>query len=359
VGEDIDSVESLADFRRFPAWMWRNADVLDFVGWLRDHNDRLPEIDRTGFYGLDLYSLYTSIEAVLRYLDRVDPEAAKRARQRYACFERFGTDEQAYGWATSLGLTRSCEDDVVRQLVELQQHAQQYARMDGRLAADEAFFAQQNARLVKNAEQYYRAMFGGAVESWNLRDQHMADTLDALAAHLAGLNGQAKVVVWEHNSHVGDARATQMGAEGEWNVGQIVRERHGDRAVLAGFTTYSGTVTAASNWGGPAERKRARPALPGSCEALFHEVDIPGFLLTFGSANAARATTELRQPRLERAIGVVYLPETERLSHYFYARLADQFDAVIHIDETRAVEPLERTSVWERGEVPETYPSAL
>ena len=355
LGSDADAVEALAGFKRFPAWMWRNADVLDFVGWLRTHNDDLaPHAAKVGFYGLDLYSLHSSIAAVLDYLDRIDPDAAQRARARYACFDHFGSDEQAYGYATGLGIAKSCEEEVVSQLVELHRRAAEFARRDGRIAADEYFYASQNARLVLNAERYYRSMFRGRVSSWNLRDRHMVETLESLRQYLGA---QAKIVVWAHNSHLGDARATSMGQEGEWNVGQIVRELHDRDAVLVGLTTHHGTVTAASNWDGPAERKRVRPALVNSYEALFHDVSIPRFFLTL--RNMGHATSALNEPLLERAIGVIYRPETERASHYFQARLSPQFDAVIHFDETRAVEPLERTVEWQEGEVPETFPTGI
>lgn len=355
LGSDADAVEALSGFKRFPAWMWRNADVLDFVGWLRTHNDDLPpQAMRVGFYGLDLYSLHTSIAAVLDYLDRIDPEAGQRARARYACFDHFGKDEQAYGYATGLGLAESCEEEVVSQLVEMHRRATEYARRDGRIAADEYFYASQNARLVLNAEKYYRSMFRGRVSSWNLRDRHMVETLESIRQFLGR---QAKIVVWAHNSHLGDARATSMGQEGEWNVGQIVRELHQPDAVLIGLTTHHGTVTAAANWDCPAERKRVRPALSNSYEALFHDVGIPRFLLNFRDMD--HATSALREPMLERAIGVIYRPETERASHYFQARLSAQFDAVIHFDETRAVEPLERSVEWEEGEVPETFPTGI
>jgi erythromycin esterase-like protein len=340
-GDDERAEEALGDFRRFPVWMWRNADVAEFVGWLRDWNDALPDgVQKVGFYGLDLYSLHRSMEAVVAYLDEVDPEAARRARQRYACFDQFGRDPQIYAYEAGMAGAEPCEPEAVAQLVELREHAAE------RLS-DDAFYAEQNARLVVNAERYYRAMFRGGVESWNLRDQHMATTLEHLVAHLERGRGPAKVAVWEHNSHIGDNRATELGQSGQLNVGQLVRERHGGDALLVGFTTYTGTVTAASAWGGPAERKQVRPALPGSWEELFHEQDRPAFLVD---------PSELSGRRLERAIGVVYQPETERISHYFHARLADQFDAVIHLDETHAVEPLERTSEWEAGELPETYP---
>jgi erythromycin esterase-like protein len=351
--DDEDAIDALSGFKRFPAWMWRNADVLDFVGWLRNHNEH-RHANRAGFYGLDLYSLHASIRSVLDFLDKVDPEAAHCARYRYACFDNFGEDSQAYGYAASFGLRKSCEDEVISQWMEMRRRAADLARRDGRVARDAFFFAEQNARLVKNAEEYYRSMFHERVSSWNLRDTHMAETLDALVHHLGA---KAKVVVWAHNSHLGDARATEMGQRGELNLGQLVRQRYGKEATLVGFTTHTGTVTAASGWDSPAERKYIRPALAGSYEALFHQAGIPNFLLRLGKRE--ETTAALREPRLERAIGVIYLPQSERASHYFHAQLPDQFDVVLHYDETRAVEPLERTAQWETGEVPETYPSML
>jgi erythromycin esterase-like protein len=352
---DADAEGALGDFTRFPRWMWRNRDVVAFLDWLRGHNQSLDDRSRVGFYGLDLYSLHTSIDMVLAYLDKVDPAAAARARYRYACFEDFAEDSQAYGYAATVGLSRSCEDDVVTQLVELRRRAAEYASRDGRVAADEYFFAEQNARLVRNAEEYYRAMFGGRVESWNLRDTHMMETLRALLTHVSHLSGRSRAIVWAHNSHLGDARATQMGDGGELNLGQLVREAYGNKAYAIGFTTHAGTVTAASNWDDPGERKRVRPSLPGSYERLFHDVGMERFALTLDDAQTRAA---LAAPRLERAIGVIYRPETERLSHYVRARLPEQFDAVLHIDETHAVKPLE---AWSRDEadVPETFPSAL
>ena len=356
--EDADAREALGGFRRFPTWMWRNTVVAEFVEWLRAYNDVLPGgAQKVGFYGLDLYSLYTSIEAVLSYLERVDPEAARRARHRYSCFEHFGEDTTAYAYAAAYGAAESCEPGVVEQLVELRRRASELANRDGRVARDEFFHAEQNARLVKNAEEYYRSMFRGRVESWNMRDRHMAETLDALVAHLVAEGREAKVAVWEHNSHLGDARATEMGEAGEWNVGQLVRERYRRDAVLVGFTTHRGTVTASTDWDEPGRRKRVRPALEGSYEALFHEAGPARFMLNLREEGRAREL--LRRSRLERAIGVIYRPETERLSHYFHARLAEQFDAVLHFDETRAVEPLEIAPHWEQGEPPETYPSGL
>jgi erythromycin esterase-like protein/predicted phosphoribosyltransferase len=358
IGDDIDATEALADFRRFPTWMWRNAEVVEFVEWLRAHNAALPAgTAKRGFYGLDLYSLRASMKAVLQFLDKVDPEAAARARQRYACFDHVGENTEVYGFVTGVRLADSCADQVLSQLVELERQAMEHARQ-GRVAADEAFYAVQNARVVKNAEAYYRSMFLEEVSSWNLRDRHMAETLDALAHHLDRDNGRSKIVVWAHNSHLGDARATEMGERGELNLGQLARQAYGSDAVLVGFTTHHGTVTAASNWGAPAERKSIRRALAGGYETILHDAGFARALLTWRESDALAKS--LRQPpRLERAIGVIYRPETERVSHYFRACLADQFDAVVHFDETRAVEPLDRTAVWEEGEVPATFPFAV
>jgi erythromycin esterase-like protein len=356
--DDPDAMAALADFQRFPRWMWRNADVLDFVAWLRASNDEQSiEADKVGFYGLDLYSLQASIQAVIAYLNKVDPDGAERARMRYACFDHFGDDPQIYGYATALGYAEPCENEAVGQLVELQRRRADLVRQDGQAAEDEFFFATQNARLARNAEAYYRAMFHGRIPSWNLRDRHMAETLSALVAHLEQRQRPAKVVVWAHNSHLGDARATAMTAEGEWNLGQLVREQHGREAFLVGCTTYGGTVTAASNWDEPARQRRVRPALPDSYEALFHAAAPEAsnnFLLCLRDGDAADL---LRAERLERAIGVIYRPETERFSHYFLARLSDQFDAVLHFDETTALVPLDPDAGWETPEeLPETFP---
>ena len=358
VGDDAGAEEALRGFRRFPTWMWRNADVLDFVGWLRAHNDGLSGADAAvGFYGLDLYSLHASMEAVVTYLEAHDPEAAVRARRRYECLQPFAGESSEYGRAVLLGASESCRRHVLRELVELRRHAADFLRADGIPAEDEYFFAEQNAALVADAEEYYRTMFGDAAASWNLRDRHMADTLDQLVAHMDRHDGAGRVVVWEHNSHVGDARATQMAQRGELNLGQLMRERHPRDVVSVGFTTHSGSVTAASSWGAPAEHMSVVPALAESYEALFHQVGIPTFLLC--PLGGGRSGPALRQPRLERAIGVIYRPETERQSHWFAADIAGQFDAVVHIDSTRAVEPLERGQRWALDEPPETYPTAL
>ena len=355
--DDADANAALSGFKRFPAWMWRNTVVLDFVQWLREHNDKQPASKKVGFYGIDLYSLFTSIEAVLEYLDKVDPAAAQRARYRYSCFDHFGENTQAYGYAAAFGMSKTCEDDVVKQLMELTRQAADYAQRDGRLEPDEYFHAEQNARLVKNAEEYYRSMFRGRVSSWNLRDRHMVETLQALDGHLGKQGEPPRIAVWAHNSHLGDASATEMGEAGEWNVGQLVRSHYGRESVLAGFSTHHGTVTAASDWGGNAERKRVRPGLPESFEDLFHQADRASFLLILRDRHAH--TGPLNAPRLQRAIGVIYVPETERQSHYFHTRLAQQFDAMIHIDVTRAVEPLEPGAGWMTEEAPETYPSGM
>jgi erythromycin esterase-like protein len=345
VGDDADPDEALGDFRRFPTWMWRNTVVEEFVGWLRDHNDKLPPgAPKVGFYGLDLYSLYASMEQVVSYLDEVDPEAAARARARYACFDHYNRDPQVYAYETQFGGAEACEDRAVAQLVELQRMTKDpTVGVD----ADRHFFAEQNARLVANAEAYYRSVFRGGAESWNLRDTHMVQTLDALVGHLERKQPVERVAVWAHNSHLGDARATELGQAGELNLGQLVRQGHAGEALIVGFTTYSGTVTAASDWGAPAERKRVRRALAGSWEELLHERGIDRFMVD---------PSALEGRRLERAIGVIYRPETERLSHYFHSRIARQFDLVAHLDQTTALEPLETTGEWRAGELPETYP---
>lgn len=357
MGGDAGSREALGGFLRFPQWMWRNNVLVDFIDWLRAYNENRESAKRVGFYGLDLYSLYASIESVLSYLDKVDPAGAAQARARYGCFDRFERDEQAYGYEVGLGMSASCEQEVVSQLVALRRRAAEYAQRDGQIAPDDYFFAEQNARVIINAERYYRSMLHGRAQSWNLRDQHMAETLDVLAAYLESHGQAAKVAVWAHNSHLGDARATEMSERGELNIGQLVREQYDRAAVNIGFTTFHGAVTAASDWGGYAERKRVRPALAGSYEELFHSLGADNFMLLL--RDNEQTAEALHEPRLERAIGVIYRPETERMSHYFYARLPQQFDAVIHFDETQAVTPLEPGAQWQHGEVPETFPTGI
>ncbi len=356
-GDDAEAIDALAGFRRFPAWMWRNADVLDFVGWLRAHNDAAgaPAV-KVGFYGLDLYSLHASMEAVLAYLDKVDPEAAGRARSRYACFDFYGDDPQAYGFASGIGLGPSCEHEVVTQLIDLRRSSAEYALRDGRIAEDDYFYAEENARLVRDAEQYYRTMYLGEVSSWNLRDRHMAETLDALVEYLGRRGGAQRWWCGPITRTSATRGPRRWGPRASGTSASSLRQRHGPEVVSVGFTTFDGTVTAATNWGAAVERKQVRPALPESYEALFHAVGIGRSLLILGGDERLAC---LRSPRLERAIGVIYRPESERASHYFSASLPDQFDALIHIDRTRAVEPLERTVEWEAGEVPETFPTGI
>ncbi|MGR6035558.1 MAG: erythromycin esterase family protein [Candidatus Nitrosoglobus sp.] len=349
--------QALHGFKRFPQWMWRNIDVMNFVTWLRSFNDGLPAQQKIGFYGLDLYSMHASMHAVISYLDKIDPQAANEARQRYACFDRFDKQMQGYGFMALHGLEQSCEDEVVKQLQDLCDHAWEYSRRDGQLAEEAFFNAEQNARLARNAEKYYRSMFQGRVESWNLRDTHMFETLECLMQHLKR-DESAKLIVWAHNSHVGNAQATEMGQWGELNIGQLTQQKFKAHAFSIGFSTYTGTVTAASGWDAPAECKQVRKGLSGSYEALFHQVGIPNYMLILrGDEPLSEA---LRGPRLERAIGVIYSPLSERQSHYFDANLPQQFDALIHFDKTQAVVPVERTPQWERGEeVSETFPSGL
>lgn len=353
----ISATQALEGFQRFPTWMWANREVLHFITWLHDHNQSLSEEAKTGFFGLDLYSMHTSMAAVIDYLDKIDPAAATNARERYACLDHFGVNPQSYAYGLKYGGLDACEEEVIRQLLELRSNAESYLNKDGRSAADAYFYATQNARLVKNAEEYYRQMFSHSVSTWNLRDQHMTETLEALIAHLSETSNQAKVVVWAHNSHIGDARATEMGGRGEFNIGQLVREKYGDAAVNMGFMTYSGTVTAASDWDEPGQRRRVRIGTRGSYEKLMHEADIPAFLLCFDRHR--ELVQELQEPRLERAIGVVYRPVSERVSHYFMASLPNQFDALLHFDITQALEPLDLVAHWQVNEEPETYPFGI
>ena len=354
-GADDTAESALSDFTRFPRWMWRNREVVRFLRWLRAENSARSSGQRTGFYGLDLYSLHRSMNRVVEYLETVDPVAAQRARDGYACFDAFGEDVQRYGYTASFDLGRSCEDDVVEQLLDLRRRAAEYATRDGRIAADAYFVAEQNARVACNAEAYYRAMVRGSAESWNLRDRHMMATLEALIEHATRTGSPSRAVVWAHNSHLGDARATGLAALGELSLGQLARARFGESCWAIGMTTHEGDVTAAHNWDEPAALRTVRPSLTGSYERIFHDTGIPAFALPLSGRDVAQA---LIGPRLERAIGVIYRPETERASHYFTARLPGQFDIVVHVDRTRALEPLEK---WGRHEIdlPETYPTGV
>lgn len=344
-------------FQRFPTWMWANTDVMDFVHWLRDFNGTIGDVEpvrMVGFHGLDLYSMYVSIDAVLRYLDDVDPEAAAVARQRYACLAPWQRDPVLYGRAVLSGRFDACEKDVVAMLGDLVERRLDYARRDGARFVD----AVQNARLVANAEQYYREMYRGSVKSWNLRDRHMFDTLELLLAHHGpGCRG----VVWAHNSHLGDASATAMGDRGEFNVGQLARETFGPSAYLIGFGTHTGTVAAADDWGAPMRIKHVRPSHPASYERTAHDTGIARFLLPLRHGPDADVTRALTERRLERAIGVIYRPDTELQSHYFAASLPRQFDEWIWLDQTEALTPIP-VAMRERagGEgLPDTYPFGL
>ncbi len=333
-------------FSRFPTWMWRNAEVREFVDWLHEHNKALQMAARTGFYGLDLYSLYNSVRAVIGYLDDVDPELADVARWRYGCLSPWEADPAAYGHATLTGQYRDCEQEVARMLTDLFQKRQVYAHKDGARFLDAA----QNAALVANAERYYRIMYYGSRASWNLRDTHMFETLKRV---MEARGGDARAVVWAHNSHIGDAAATEMSARGEFNIGQLCREAFGSDSRRIGFGTDHGTVAAASKWDGPMEIKDVRPAHAQSYERLFHMTEQPGLILPLSSNTNLQVIAELSKPRLERAIGVIYRPETEIASHYFEAQLSRQFDEYIWVDRSSAVTPL--TTAEMRG-MPDTYP---
>lgn len=327
----------LADppFSRFPRWMWRNREMLGFVDWLRTHNRGLGKAERmTSIHGLDLYSLYNSIYTVLDYLERVDPAAAERARQRYSCFSPWEKEPATYGRATVSGERESCEDAVVETLMDLLQQRLEYRSADG----EAMFDTEQNARVVQSAERYYRVMYYGSRESWNLRDKHMFNTLRSVMRHRG--NG-ARAVVWAHNSHVGNATATEMGMRGEINIGQLAREAWGDDAYLIGFGTDHGTVAAASNWDEPMQVMRLRPSHAESYEQIFHHVEHPRFSLPLSRCEDTELRHDLSTPRLERAIGVIYRPETERISHYFESVLTRQFDEYIWLDETSALHPLD------------------
>ena len=326
-GRDASPDAALGDFTRFPTWMWRNTVVRDFTGWLRNFNAARPARDRVRFYGMDVYSLDRSRREVTRALEGIDARAARGVQRLYACIGSAGEESGPRGETCARNARAAFE--IVRAAVAARP----------KLDAEVRFDVTQNARVVKNAVAYDEAQYILGASSWNVRDTHMAQVLDAVRVHLGA---DARVVVWAHNSHVGDARATQMGVQGELTVGQLMRERHGANAFLVGFTTHTGTVTAAPRWGEAPELMHVRPSLPGSIERIFHEVGLPSFLLTLRGSNVR----DVQEERLQRAIGVLYLPASERVSHYFGSRLAKQFDAVMHVDVTRAVEPLERSSTW-------------
>ncbi len=335
-------------FARFPTWMWRNNEVRAFVDWLRSHNALKKPGARAAFHGLDLYSLYDSIRAVLKYLDDVDPQTARVARERYGCLTPWQSDPATYGHAALTGTYHNCEPAVTEVLTDLMKKRNAYAERDGERFMD----AMQNARLITNAERYYRIMYYGSRASWNLRDTHMFETLKTLF----GFYGpDSKAVVWAHNSHIGDAAATEMHSRGEHNLGHLCRREYGDKAYLIGFGTHGGQVAAASDWDGPMEVKAIVPSLADSYEHVCHETEIPSFLLNLRQA-APDLAQALRMPRLERAIGVIYRPQTERASHYFQAVLPDQFDEYIWFNQTGPVAPFE---THELEDMPDTYPFGL
>lgn len=342
------ALDSLRGFRRYPTWMWRNTVVLGFIEWLRGFNEGLDDAQpKVGFYGLDVYSLHASMEAVLRYLRRVDPPAAEIARQRYACFGPFGDDTQRYALHAHF-MDQSCEDEVVQTLKDLQARRWRYV---GASSSEALFEAELNALAVLDAERYYRAMIQSDATSWNLRDEHMATVLERLLAHSGPTS---KAILWEHNTHIGDFRATSEARDGYLNIGQLMRERYGEDAVAVGFGTHRGTVTCSSEWDGPAEFKPVPPARPGSVEDVFHQAGVPSWYMRFkGLEREAMPDGWLFQPQDERAIGVVYHPEREDFGNYLSSRLAERYDAYFFFDETFAVEPLDQ------GPVPpglETYP---
>lgn len=345
---DATPHEVLCTFERWPTWMWGNLQVERLIGWLRAHNDRLPESAHAGFYGLDVYSLWESMRAVLEYLDRVDPAAARHARQAYGCFDPYHDDEQEYAMATAVVPT-SCEDEAVAILRELRRNARHYEE-DGR---ESYFVAEQNALVARNAELYYRTMVRGGPGSWNVRDSHMAQTLERL---LAFHGPAARAIVWAHNTHIGDARATDMARAGMTNIGQIAREQAGPRAVvLVGFAGYAGSVIAGSEWGAPAERMDVPEAARGSWEHVLHDALADDALILLADLAGA---PEAAAPRGHRAIGVVYRPERERMGNYVPTMLPARYDALVYLESTRALDPL-GTPAGHEGEIPETWPTGM
>ncbi len=349
-GTEPDPLLENKPFSRFPTWMWANHSVLAFSHWLKAHNEKMTSAEQqVGFYGLDLYSLFSSIEAVLTYLEKVDPETAEVARVRYGCLMPWASDPGMYGRVTLTQQYRECEQEVVAALGDLLRKRMEYSMADG----EQFFNAEQNARLVTNAERYYRTMYYAENNSWNQRDQHMFDTLQSV---LAFRGPQSKAIIWAHNSHIGDARATQMSARGELNIGQLARQAYDDKAYNIGFGTDHGTVAAASEWGGPMEIKQVKPSHIDSYERVCHEVRTDNFLLPLRQPLREITRKQLLTERLERAIGVIYRPETELQSHYFYASLPNQFDEYIWFDETRALEPLNKEAMVG---MPDTFPFGL
>lgn len=347
------ATQALEDFERFPTWMWQNREVLSFVKWLRCYNTVNTKA-AIGFYGLDLYSLHSSIAAVIHYLEEVNPEAATRARSHYSCLADFPASSSSVLQA----LDHKCKEEIVQQLEDLRQNSFEYLKKDGFLAKEELFCAEQNAKVVKSAQSYYHSLYLSEESSWNLRDSHMANTLEELSSHLQETHHKpAKIVVWAHNSHIGDARATDMSKRGELNLGQLMREKYPDETLLIGFSTYQGKVSAASNWDMPVEFKTVLPALKDSIEEVLHKTAVKNFILKF--RDNAELTKALDTPLLERFIGVIYQPRTERQSHYYHAHISKQFDALIYLDETTAVQPLKSETRWIQNDLDETFPFGI
>lgn len=362
LSDDENAREALDDFTRFPLWMWRNVAVKDFVEALKVHNATVDEGLKCGVYGMDLYSLHSSAAKVIKYLSIVDPKAAERAKSRYHCFDRYSGDCAAYGLAVGLGGAPSCQQAAIATLKEMLASSARYAEeFDGIKGSEMAFQAKANAAVVQGAEVYYRNMFFSEESTWNLRDTHFADTVGITVEHLKQrLGKEPKLVLWAHNSHLGDASKTEMGQRrGELNLGQLMRERYGNKVVNIGFTTHVGTVAAAQNWGEPCRKMRVKSSKLGTWEHLLHRSEVGRFALDFrhGSDELRKA---MHGPLLERAIGVIYRPQTERQSHLFSANISEQFDYVIHFDSTHAVHPLDVHPTWHVEEdLPETFPFAV
>ncbi|KMQ51184.1 erythromycin esterase-like enzyme [Chitinispirillum alkaliphilum] len=354
MGSDESVVESMQDFLRFPLWMWRNADMLNFLGFLRDTNRIRDPREAVGFYGLDLYGMYSSINAVISYLERVDPQAAELARKRYECFFRYRREEDSYAAAMSY-IGEECISEAVLQLVELRERGMEYIKGGGFIAREEQFYAEQNARLTRSAEEYYRSMFLDQTESWNIRERHMADTLEFLSDHLSRF-GEGKIIVWAHNAHIGDARATESTDRGELSLGQLMRERYGKNNIfLLGLTTFEGTISAAGGWGGTVGRRNLKQAISKSMEYSFHKSDIGSFYLDLSMLPPALLSEQF----LQRNTGVIYNPQSEGLENYHRVTLSGQFDALLHFDKTRALEPIDPGTFWKTGDIPETYNTGL
>ncbi len=357
IGSDPDATSALSGFETFPSWLWRNADVLDFVGWLKTFNDEIAnDTLKVGFYGIDLYSLRRSIRGVVTFLEQADPAAAEEARRCYDCFNHSPHQRGRYGFMAGLGLRKSCEDAAMHESILLSHRHTELMRNDGPHIEQDLFSAEQNALLVQDAERFYRTMFQDRTSAWNQRDAHMARVVQLLLEHFRKQHPLSKIVVWAHNSHIGDERAKEHDEAGRINMGQLIRERYGQDALLIGLTTYHGTVTAAPDWwNSPAEQMPLPPPIPGSHEDLLHRCGQPEFLLDLRKHPLER----LAEPRLQRSVGVVYRPSSEEQDCYSKFNLLNQFDAIIHLDYTRAVEPLEPFAAWDEAEAPETFPMGV